>query len=109
MAKKDITFTDSRQAMKREAAQHDYQHHDCPKVMTGADYADRTIYARRAKEFQAMSNPMSMTPFEQQQVYKEKQERVDARDIYIKGIQGRDGGDRCDRYERTFEDGPETN
>ncbi len=109
MVKKDETFHESRQAMKREAAQHDYQNHKCPKVMTGADYADRTIYARRAAEFQAFNNPMSMTPFEQQQVYKEKQERVDARDIYIKGIQGRDGGNRCDKYERTFEDGPETN
>jgi hypothetical protein len=50
-----------------------------------------------------------VTPFEQQQVYKEKQARVDARQNYIRGIQGRDGGERTDRYERTFEDGPETN
>jgi|SRR6185437_5124258 len=109
MAKKDMTFTESRQSMKRETAQHDYAHHKYPKEMTGSDYADRTIYARRAREFQAMNNPMSMTEFEQQEVYKEKQARVDARDIYIKGIQGRDGGNRSDRFESKFEDGPETN
>jgi hypothetical protein len=109
MAKKDITFTESKQAMKREASQHDYQHHDCPKVMTGEDYANRTIYARRAREFQGFSNPMSMTSFEQQEVNKEKQARVDARQNYIRGIQGRDGGNRVDNYERTFQDGPETN
>ena len=103
------TLKESKPAMKREAAQHDYSKHKCPKEMTGSDYADRTIYARRAEEFQAFNNRMAMTPFEQQQVYKEKQQRVDARDIYIKGIQGRDGGDRCDRYESKFEDGPESN
>lgn len=103
------TFKESKPAMKREAAEHDYAHHKCPHEMTGADYADRTIYERRAREFQAMSNPMGMSLFEQQQAYKEKQARVDARDIYIKGIQGRDGGNRCDRYESTFQDGPEVN
>src|ERR1700691_3644498 len=103
MIKKDETFEESKPAMKREAAQHDNQHHKCPHEMTGADYADRTIYARRAAEFQATHNSMSQTPFEQQLVYKEKQARVDARDIYIKGIQGRDGGNRCDRYESKFE------
>jgi hypothetical protein len=95
--------------MKREAADHDYANHKCPHEMTGADYADRTIYARRAAEFQAFNNPMSMNPFEEQQVYKEKQDRIDARQNYIKGIQGRDGGNRVDRYESKFEDGPEIN
>lgn len=109
MARKDLTFTESKEAMRREAAQHDYANHKCPNVMTGSDYADRTIYERRAKEFQAFNNPMSMTPFEQQMVYKEKQSRIDARQNYIKGIQGRDGGNRCDQYESKFEDGPETN
>lgn len=110
MVKKPInTFTESKPAMKREASFHDHQHHKEPMAMTGSDYADRTIYARRAAEFQALNNPMCQTPFEQQRVYQEKQSRVDARDTYIKGIQGRDGGDRCDRYESKFEDGPEEN
>ena len=109
MHNKDLTFTESKQAKKRMAASHDHQHHDYPKVMTGSDYADRTIFARRAAEFQGNHNPMSMTSFEQHQVNMEKQEREDNRQNYIRNIQGRDGGNRCDRYERTFEDGPETN
>lgn len=103
------TFKEDPKIKSREASFHDHMKHKEPKSMTGADYADRTIYARRASEFQAMNNPMSMTPFEQQRVYQEKQTRQDARDIYIQGIQGRDGGDRCLDYEKTFEDGPELN
>jgi hypothetical protein len=103
------TFKESKPAMKREAAMHDAKRHKEPVVMTGADYADRTIYARRAAEFQAMKNPMQQTAFEQQRVYQEKQQREDARDIYVKGIQGRDGGNRCDRFEDKFEDGPAVN
>ena len=110
MAKqKDETFRESKSAYAREASFHDYQRYKEPMVMTGADYADRTIYARRAAEFQAMNNPMKQTAFEQQRVSQEKLERMDHRDMYIKGIQGRDGGSRCDNYERTFEDGPEVN
>ena len=103
------TFKESKPAMKREASMHDHKHHREPMAPTGSDYADRTIYARRAAEFQALNNPMSQTPFEQQRVSQEKLARQDARDIYIKGIQGRDGGNRCLDYERTFEDGPEVN
>ena len=110
MAKqKDETFRQSNAAKNRKSAYHDAKNHKVPTVMTGADYADRTIYARRAAEFQAFNNPMAQTPFEQQRVSQEKLSRMDARDIYIKGIQGRDGGDRCINYERTFEDGPEVN
>ena len=103
------TFKESKPAKNRESSFHDHQNHKEPMVMTGADYADRTIYARRAAEFQAGSNPMQMTKFEQQRVSQEKLERMDHRDMYIKGIQGRDGGNRCDDYERTLEDGPEVN
>jgi hypothetical protein len=103
------TFKESKPAYKREAAYHDAKDYKEPMTMTGADYADRTIYARRAAEFQAMSNPMKQTAFEQQRVSQEKLERMDHRDQYIKGIQGRDGGNRCDKFERTFEDGPEVN
>ena len=103
------TFKESKPAMKREAGDHDNQHHKEAHVMTGADYAERTIYARRAAQFQAGHDPMQQSSFEQQLVAREKLERMDARDIYIKGIQGRDGGNRCDRYESKFEDGPETN
>jgi hypothetical protein len=109
MSKKDLTYTTAKGIKKREASQHDYENHSCPHVMTGSDYADRTIYERRARDFQGFCNPMEMTPFEQQRVYQEKQARVDARDIYIEGIQGRDGGDRCDKYENKFEDGPDVN
>lgn len=110
MAKqKDETFRESKSAKNRESAYHDHKNHKEPHVMTGSDYADRTIYARRAAEFQAGHNPMQQTAFEQQRVSQEKLSRMDARDIYIKGIQGRDGGDRCLNYERTFEDGPEVN
>ena len=103
------TFKEDKSIKSREASFHDYKNHKEPKVMTGADYADRTIYARRASEFQAFHNPMSQTPFEQQRVYQEKQARQDARKIYIQGIQGRDGGSRCLDDERKFEDGPEVN
>jgi len=106
---KDETFRESKSAKNRESSLHDHKNHKEPMVMTGADYADRTIYARRAAEFQAFNNPMAQTPFEQQRVSQEKLQRMDARDMYIKGIQGRDGGNRCLDYERTFEDGPEVN
>lgn len=109
MARKDETFHESKQAYKREAAYHDSKNYKEPHIMTGADYAERTIYARRANDFQAGNAPMHQTPFEQQMVAREKLQRMDARDMYIKGIQGRDGGSRCDNYERTFEDGPEVN
>jgi|GEM_PF-3883959 hypothetical protein len=103
------TFKESKPAKARESSYHDNKDHKEPKVMTGADYADRTIFARRSAEFQAGCNPMKQTAFEQQRVSQEKLERMDHREEYIKGIQGRDGGNRLDSYERTFEDGPEVN
>jgi len=108
MSKKDLTFTEDKRAIKRENAWRD-KDIKMPKDMTAADYADRTIFARRAAEFQAFHNPMSQTPFEQECVNQEKNGRQDARRNYIRGIQGRDGGNKCLDYERTFEDGPEQN
>jgi hypothetical protein len=108
MSKKDLTFTEDKRSIKRENAWRD-KNVKMPKDQTGADYADRTIFARRAAEFQAMHNPMSMTSFEQECVNQEKNSRQDARRNYIRGIQGRDGGNKCDDYESKFEDGPETN
>lgn len=109
MVRKDETFRESKPAKNRESAWRDAKHHRMPLESTSADYVDRTIFERRAKEFQAMNNPMEQTRFEQQLVNQEKQQRQDARQGYIKGIQGRDGGNRCLDYERTFEDGPEVN
>jgi len=109
MVRKDETFRESKPTKNRESAWRDARHHQMPLEPTAADYVDRTIFERRAKEFQAMNNPMSQTRFEQQLVNQEKVQREDAREIYIKGIQGRDGGNRCDNYERTFEDGPAVN
>jgi len=57
-----------------------------------SSYIDKAKFERRAKEFQAMHNPMKMTPFEQMQAKKDVQNRKDTRDNYTKGIQGRDGG-----------------
>lgn len=108
MSKKDLTFTEDKRAIKRINAWRD-KNVKMPKDATAADYADRTIYKRRSEEFQAGHNPMCMTPFEQECVNQEKNSRQDARRIYIRGIQGRDGGNRCQDYESTFEDGPEQN
>lgn len=44
------------------------------------------------KGFQFGGNPMAMTPFEQACVAKEVHERTKAREVYVQGIQGRDGG-----------------
>lgn len=46
----------------------------------------------RHEKFQFGTNPMAMTPFEKGLVEKEKEERRIARDYYIAGTQGRDGG-----------------
>lgn len=48
----------------------------------------------RHKQFQFGTNPMDMTPFEKACVMKEEMERALAREGYILGIQGRDGGHR---------------
>ncbi len=104
-----MTFTEDRKSNKREAGYEDARHHREPLTPTAKDYVDRTIFARRAAEFQAGNDPMKQTRFEQQLVNQEKQEREDHRQSYIRGIQGRDGGNRRDNYERTFEDGPEVN
>lgn len=47
----------------------------------------------RHEPFQFGTNPMEMTDFEKTLVAKEKGERNAARDKYIAGIQGRDGGE----------------
>jgi len=103
------TFKQDKSIKARESACHDAKNHKCPKEDVAKEYAERTIYARRAREFQAMNNPMAMNGFEQMLVNQEKLQRQDARHIYIQGIQGRDGGDRCLDYESKFEDGPEVN
>lgn len=46
----------------------------------------------RHNGFQLGTNPMEMTKFEKELVRKEKEERRVARDKYVAGIQGRDGG-----------------
>jgi hypothetical protein len=46
----------------------------------------------RHNEFQRGHNPMAMSPFEMDLVRREKLERMNARDKYVMGIQGRDGG-----------------
>lgn len=46
----------------------------------------------RHEKFQFGTNPMTMTPFEKSQVALEREERKQASEKYIKGIQGRDGG-----------------
>lgn len=46
----------------------------------------------RHEKFQLGTNPMAMTPFEKELVHKEKEDRRMARDMYVAGIQGRDGG-----------------
>lgn len=50
----------------------------------------------RHKEFQLGTNPMEMTEFEKELCIKEMAERKAAREKYIKGIQGRDGGRCCE-------------
>jgi len=46
----------------------------------------------RHEKFQFGTNPMAMTGFEKELVAKEQMERHLARENYIIGIQGRDGG-----------------
>jgi hypothetical protein len=53
---------------------------------------DRAIEKRRAAEFQAGHNPMSMSGFERALAEKEAKDRWDATTKYIGGIQGVDGG-----------------
>jgi hypothetical protein len=47
----------------------------------------------RHTEFQPM-NPMKMSEFEKHLISKEKMERMEAKEHYVMGIQGVDGG-RC--------------
>ena len=53
---------------------------------------DYKPYEDRHKEFQFGTNPMEMTEFEKELCLREKAERKMAREKYIMGIQGRDGG-----------------
>lgn len=55
---------------------------------------ENAMYERRAREFQAMNNPMHQTPFELELTNNERNERWDNKKNYISGIQGVDGG-RC--------------
>ena len=48
----------------------------------------------RHEKFQFGGNPMEMTPFEKELAYKEKMERELAKQVYVRGVQGPDGG-RC--------------
>jgi len=107
-SKNDLTFTEDDRSYKRETAIRD-RTKSMPLDETVKEYVDRSVHQRRAAEFQAMNNPMKMTQFEQTMVNEEKNARQDARRNYIRGVQGRDGGSRCDDYESKFEDGPETN
>jgi hypothetical protein len=47
----------------------------------------------RHKAFQFGTNPMEMSPFEKSRAALEKKERKDHHDDYVRGLQGRDGGD----------------
>jgi hypothetical protein len=105
---KDLTFTEDQRSKNRETAIRD-RTKTMPIDETLKEYVDRSVHNRRAAEFQAMHNPAQMTQFEQTMVNQEKNSRQDARRNYIRGVQGRDGGDRCDDYQSKFEDGPETN
>lgn len=104
----DLTFTEDKRANSKEAAIRD-RRRSMPIDETVKEYVDESVYRRRSAEFQAMQNPVSMNQFEQTLVNQEKNCREDARHEYIRGIQGRDGGARCDKYESKFEDGPEEN
>lgn len=48
--------------------------------------------AGRHEKFQLGSNPMAMSEFEKSLVAKEKAEREIAKQVYIRGVQGVDGG-----------------
>ncbi len=50
--------------------------------------------ATRHNKFQLGSNPMEMTEFEKNLAFKEKAEREIAKQVYVRGVQGSDGG-RC--------------
>lgn len=47
---------------------------------------------KRHKGFQLGTDPMHMTPFERELVQKDKYDRQMAKDTYVRGIQGVDGG-----------------
>jgi hypothetical protein len=53
---------------------------------------DNAVYERRAKEFQAMNNPMTQNEFELSLTNNEALRRWDNKKDYIEGIQGVDGG-----------------
>jgi hypothetical protein len=55
-------------------------------------YKDEKQCEARHKAFQFGTNPMEMSSFEKACVLDEKKERMYARDCFIEGIQGRDGG-----------------
>ena len=75
-----------------------------PNLMDYPSYiVEKAKYERRAKEFQAMHNPMKMSPFEQMQAKKDVQNRKDTRSDYTRGIQGRDGGCTPGQQEPQFD------
>ena len=55
-------------------------------------YVEKAKFKRRHEAFQFGQNPMKKSPFEKSRVLLEQEERKLAREKYIKGIQGRDGG-----------------
>lgn len=58
-------------------------------------YPKQRTYAeneKRAADFQKGHNSMEMTPFEKNMVLGEREERQFAKDKYILGLQGVDGG-----------------
>lgn len=48
---------------------------------------------QRHEPFQLGTNPMHMSAFEAHKVEKERMERLEAHRKYVRGIQGRDGGE----------------
>lgn len=58
------------------------------------EYAvNKSIYERRAREFQGGHNPMHCSAFEKKMIHKEAEERWNNKKHYIHGIQGVDGGE----------------
>jgi hypothetical protein len=58
-----------------------------------------SIDRRRAAEFQAGHNPMQQTAFEKSLCHGESEERWRAKENYVAGIQGTDGG-CCEKREK---------
>ena len=69
-----------------------HEHSESQEPNLGKYAVDKSIEKRRAAQFQAGHNPMSMSGFERQAAMKEAMERWEAKNKYIAGIQGTDGG-----------------